>query len=188
VGLFSKKPKIAKERPVRQPRVFLSKEDRKEINRLRPIEKQIGWGAAAYGLAAITAITAKSKDGFGGGNTAWRYPLGIAICLLFALLVWKTNRWLSGIGAILAVYGSPWSTLFLFAFPILAYFIWLNIRIFKDQRKRMDEKATAGDFGIDPRDIPRGRKKVDEKATEDAMGRSLAPASKRYTPPKKKKS
>jgi hypothetical protein len=52
----------------------------------------------------------------------------------------------------------------------------------------MDEKATAGDFGIDPRDIPRGRKKVDEKATEDAMGRSLAPASKRYTPPKKKKS
>lgn len=162
--------------------MYLSKQDRREVNRLRPIEQKIGFLAAGYGGAAITAITASSKDGFGG-----RFLLGMAFVALFAVLLWKTNRWLAGIGAILTVYGSPWGTLILFAFPVLAFFVWLNIRIFRDQRQRMDEKASAGDFGVDPRDVPRGRKKVDEKATQDATGRSLAPASKRYTPPKKKK-
>jgi hypothetical protein len=188
VGLFSSKSKLRSGGPAR-PRVYLSKEDRKEVNRLRPIEQRIGWGTAAYATAAIVAITAMSKGGFSGNadNPAWRFPLGVAFCLIFALLLWKTNRWLSGIGAILTVYGSPWGNLVLFAFPVLAFFVWLNIRIFKDQRQRMDEKAAAGDYGVDPRDVPRGRKKMDEKATQDAMGRSLAAASKRYTPPKKKK-
>jgi hypothetical protein len=188
VGLFSSKSKLKSGGPAR-PRVYLSKEDRKEVNRLRPIEQRIGWGTAAYATAAIVAITAMSKGGFSGNadNPAWRFPLGLAFCLIFALLLWKTNRWLSGIGAILTVYGSPWGNLVLFAFPVLAFFVWLNIRIFKDQRQRMDEKAAAGDYGVDPRDVPRGRKKMDEKATQDAMGRSLAAASKRYTPPKKKK-
>jgi hypothetical protein len=189
VGLFSNKTKADKPSKATRPRVFLSKEDRKEVNRLRPLEKQIGLGTAAYALAAITAITAKSTAGFGGNSDSpvWRYPLGAAFCLLFAVLIWKTNRWLAGIGAILAVYGSQWGTLILFAFPVLAFFVWLNIRIFKDQRKRMDEKAAAGEYGIDPRDVPRGRKKIDEKATEDGIGRVLPPASKRYTPPKKRK-
>ena len=156
------------------------------MNRLRPIEKKIGFAAAGYAALAIAAITASSKDGF-GGDTPWRFPLGIAFIAVFAVLLWKTNRWLSGIGAILTVYGSPWGSYVLFAFPVLAFFVWLNIRIFRDQRQRMEEKAAAGDFGVNPRDVPRGRKKVDEKATQDATGRSLAPASKRYTPPTKKK-
>lgn len=186
MGLFSSKPKSAKPRREVRPRVYLSKEDRRDVNRIRPIEQKIGYLAAAYGLAALTAVTATSKSGF-GGDTAWRFPLGAAFLVLFGVLLWKTNRWLAGIGAILTVYGSPWGSMILFAFPLLAYFVWLNIRIFRDQRQRIEERAAVGDFGVDPRSVPRGRKKAEEKATQDATGRSLAPASKRYTPPKKKK-
>jgi hypothetical protein len=185
VGLLSSKPKSA--RPVRsvKPRVYLSKTDRKAINTLRPIERTAAYFIAGYAAIAITIVVGASKLGFTGTNL-WRLPLGIAICAAVAVLAWKTNRWLTGIGAILIVYGLPWSAYWLFAFPALGFFAWLNIRLYKDQRVKMDEKAAAGDYGISPRDVPRGRAKAakEEKATTDASGKPLAPASKRYTPPK----
>ena len=165
-----------------KPRVYLSKADRKVINALKPIERTAAYLVAGYASVAITIVVAASKLGF-SGNNVWRLPLGLAICAAVAALAWKTNRWLTGIGAILIVYGLPWSAYWLFAFPALAFFAWLNIRLYKDQRKRMDEKAAEGDYGISPRDMPRGKAKA-EKATTDASGRPLAAASKRYTPPK----
>jgi hypothetical protein len=171
-------------RPVK-PRVFLTKADRKVVNALKPVEKVAGLIVSFYGAVMTFSLVALSPEGFSGTNR-WRLPLGLALCAACAALAHFTNRWLVGIGAIGLVYGVPWSKWFFFALIPLGYFVFLNMRIFRDQRAMTELRASEGNFGIDPRsEAARDRRsKKDVRATEDAAGRSLAPASKRYTPPK----
>lgn len=178
------KRSAASPRTVR-PRVFLSKADRKVVNALRPIEKLLGYATAAYAAISMLTIVLVSDLGF-AGNNQWRLPIGLGFAAVLALFTRFTNRWLAGIGAIGLVYGAPWGKSFLFAAPALGYFVWLNLRIFKDQKAKTAERALEGDYGMDPRSAAARdrRAKTDERVKEDATGRTLASKSKRYTPPK----
>jgi hypothetical protein len=165
--------------------VFLSKEDRKSVNALKPIEKVLGYATALFAAVTMFTIVVLSEQGFEGANL-WRLPLGIAFAALLAALAKFTNRWLAGIGAIAVVYGGPWGRGFIFATPVLAYFVWVNLRVYRDNKSMLATRMAEGNYGVDPRSAAaRDRKgKKDVRATEDASGRVLAPASKRYTPPK----
>lgn len=165
--------------------MFLSKGDRKAVNALKPIERVLGYGCALYAAVTMFTLVTLSKEGFDGANR-WRLPLGLAFAALLAALAKFTNRWLAGIGAIGVVYGAPWGRGFMFATPVLAYFVWVNLRVYRDNKAMLAARMAEGNYGVDPRTAAsrdrKGRK--DARATEDASGRVLAPASKRYTPPK----
>lgn len=120
----------------------------------------------------------------------------LAAVVVFVLAAWKTNRLVASLGGLLCVYISTVegaarsSQFFLPSLPLLALMLWLSFKISGDRRKLTEEKAASGDFGVHPgtrAQQDRKAKKSGSKATEDSTGRTIAPASKRYTPPKVKK-
>lgn len=153
--------------------------------RLRPMERNILYVAAAYCAVSMTLIQVYVR----GTERLWW--LGISLVLVGALIVltWKTNRMFAGIGAILCVYGPAWGKYVIFATPLFALMLWLTFRISTDRRRMIDDRTKRGDYGVDPRtaaELARKAKKMGTVATQTTAGKPLAPASKRYTPPKSK--
>jgi hypothetical protein len=179
-----------------RPRVYLSKEESKSINALQPKERKICFGLAAWAAIYMTFFHFNPPK---GAEVApiWKLFVLYGAVAAFVAAAYKTNRLVASLGGLLCVYipvveGTAQSSgYFLPSVPLLALMMWLSFKISGDRRKLTEEKAASGDFGIDPRTRAEQNRKAKKPgtttATEDATGRALAPASKRYTPPKAKK-
>jgi hypothetical protein len=185
VGLLNREPKAARPRKARPPRVYLDREETKQTMRLKPMERNVAYVAAAYCAVAMTLIQIFVR----GTDRLWWLGISFLLVAAFAVLTWRTNRMFAGIGAILCVYGPAWGKYVIFGTPLFALMLWLTFRISSDRRKMIEDRTARGDFGVDPRtaaDQARKAKKTGTAATETVSGKALAPASKRYTPPKQK--
>ena len=167
--------------------MFLSKEENKAINALRPIERNGCYVLAGYVAVCVTVIQ-HSLHGF-AADQLWK--LGVSLALAGALVAAArfSNRLVAGVAALLCVYGPAWGKYVIAAVPLFAVMLFFTFRISGDRRKRIDERIAQGDYGVDPRTVARQSRKAkaNETATADSTGRSIAPPSKRYTPPKAKK-
>jgi hypothetical protein len=177
----SDKPK--KQRTVR-PRVFLSKAENKQVRRLRPLEKATAYALSVYVVIGMSLILWKKYD----FETKELWRLGVATGFAIALSVAArfTDRFVVGLAAMACVYLVPWGKYFVFGIPLL---ILMGIVMFQISRQRqaiITDRIARGDYGVDPRTAARLAReaKNNPTATTDATGRSLAPKSKRYTPPK----
>jgi hypothetical protein len=186
----TRSPKPA--RPIR-PRVYLSKEESRSVNAVKPNERKICLGLALWAAIYMTVLHFHEKGSAVGD--LWKLGVMLAAVAAFVFLAMKTNRLAASLGGLLCVYvpvveGAKSSALFFLpSLPLLALMMWLSFRISGDRRKLTEEKAARGDFGTDPRSRAASDRKVKKGAskTEDSTGRVIAPASKRYTPPKAKK-
>jgi hypothetical protein len=172
--------------------VYLDREETKQTMRLKPFERNICYLAAAYCAVAVTLVYFFALT----GNTDvklnkpwWWLAISYLLIGIFGVMSWRTNRMFAGIGAILCVYGPAWGRYVIAATPLFGLMLYLTFRISGDRRKFVDARIQRGDYGVDPRtaaDRARAAKKAGTTATETAAGKPLAPASKRYTPPKAK--
>ena len=165
--------------------MFLDREETKQTMRLKPIERNVAYVAAAYCAVAMTLIQVFTR----GMDRLWWLGISLTLVAAFVALTWRTNRMFAGIGAILCVYGPAWGKFVIFGTPLFALMLWLTFRISSDRRKLIEDRTSRGDYGVDPRtaaDTARKAKKAGTAATETVSGKPLAPASKRYTPPKQK--
>ncbi len=179
-----------------RPRVYLSKAESKSINALQPKERKICFGLAAWAAIYMTFFHFNPPKSYDVAPI-WKLIVMYGAVAAFAAVAFKTNRLVASLGGLLCVYipvvegPARSSGFFLPSVPLLALMMWLSFKISGDRRKLTEEKAASGDFGMDPRkraELDRKAKKSGATAaTEDATGRALAPASKRYTPPKTKK-
>ena len=186
MGLLNRTPKSEKPRRARPPRVYLNREETKQTMRLLPFERKILYLAAAYCATAMVLIHAYTR----GMEKLWWLGISLALVGVFVALTWRTNRMFAGIGAILCVYGPAWGRYVIFGTPLFGLMLWLTFRISTDRRKLIDARIRSGEYGVDPRtaaDQARKAKKAGTTATQTVTGKPLAPASKRYTPPKVKK-
>ena len=188
MGLFDRSPKTAKPKRQRPPRVYLDREETKQTMRLKPFERNLLYAAAAYCAIAMTLVHAYTR----GTEKLWWLGISYALVAVFAVLTWRTNRMFAGIGAIICVYGPAWGQYVIFATPLFGLMLWLTFRISTDRRALIDDRTRRGDYGVDPRTAAEQARKAKKAgasvATETATGKALAPASKRYTPPKSKAS
>lgn len=180
-GLPSDKPK--KQRPVR-PRVYLSKEENKEVRRLRPLEKAVAYGLSVYVIIGMTLILWKKYDF--ASKELWRLAVAAGFAIALCLAARFTDRFFVGLAAMACVYLVPWGKYFVYGVPLL---ILMGIVMFQISRQRqaiITDRIARGDYGIDPRTAARiaREQKNNPQATTDSSGRALAPKSKRYTPPK----
>ena len=193
MALLNRKKTPRPARPVR-PRVYLSKAESKSVNAVKPTERKVCLGLAAWAVLYMTVLHLSER----GTDAAHLWKLGVMLVVvgLFVFLALKSNRLAASLGGLLCVYiptieGPKTSALFFLpSVPLLALMMWLSFKISGDRRKLTEEKAARGDFGVDPRSRAqrdRKPKKVGASATQDSTGRAIAPASKRYTPPKAKK-
>ena len=188
----TKTPKPA--RTIR-PRVYLSREESKSINALQPKERKICFGLAAWASIYMTFFHFNPPKSYSVAPI-WKLAVLLGAVALFVALAFKTNRLAASLGGLLCVYipvvegPARSSGYFLPSVPLLALMMWLSFRISGDRRKLTEAKAASGDFGVDPKrraTLDRKAKKSGTTVKEDSTGRVLAPASKRYTPPKAKK-
>ena len=181
------KPKTA--RPVRtpRPRVFLSKEENKAVNALRPIERNGCYVLAAYVAVCVTLIQYKLHHF--AADQLWKLGVSLALAAALVAAARFSNRLVAGIAALLCVYGPAWGKYVIAAVPLFAVMLFFTFRISGDRKKKIDEHIQSGNYGVDPRSVARQSRKAkgNETATADSTGRSIAAASKRYTPPKAKK-
>lgn len=188
MGLLNRSSNDAKPKRQRPPRVYLDREETKQTMRLKPFERNILYLAAAYCAVAMTLVHVYSP----GKHPLWWLGVSYALVAVLVALTWKTNRMFAGIGAVLCVYGPAWGKYVIFATPLFALMLWLTFRISTDRRKFIDDRTQRKDYGVDPRtaaDLARKAKKAaagGTVATQTTTGKPLAPASKRYTPPKSK--
>lgn len=154
--------------------------------RLKPFERNLLYAAAAYCAIAMTLIHAYTR----GMDRLWWLGISYALVAVFIVLTWRTNRMFAGIGAIICVYGPAWGRYVIFATPLFGLMLWLTFRISTDRRAMIDDRISRGDYGVDPRTAAEQARKAKKAggtvATETTAGKPLAPASKRYTPPKSK--
>ncbi len=184
-------PKKAKApRPVRQ-RVFLSKEENREVHRLRPLERKLAFGLAAYSAIVSTIIHFQQQ----GSSTVhlWKWSVLMVSAIFFAFAAWRSNRIVVGLGALICVYlpvvegAKVASVFFLPLAPLYVFMVWLFVfKINKDRKAATQARIERGDIGIDPRRASRQSRSSTPTATTDSAGRALATKSKRYTPPKVK--
>lgn len=188
MGLLNRSFNDAKPKRSRPPRVYLDREETKQTMRLKPFERNILYLAAAYCAVAMTLVHVYST----GKHPLWWLGVSYALVAVLVVLTWKTNRMFAGIGAVLCVYGPAWGKYVIFATPLFALMLWLTFRISTERRKFIDDRTQRKDYGVDPRtaaDLARKAKKAAASgvvATQTTTGKPLAPASKRYTPPKSK--
>jgi hypothetical protein len=177
-------------RPVRQ-RVFLSKEENREVHRLRPLERKIAFGLAAYAAIASSIIHFNQQ----GTSTVhlWKWTVLMVAAIFFAFAAWRTNRIVVGLGALVCVYlpvvegAKVASVFFLPLAPLYVFMVWLFVfKINKDRKAATQARIERGDLGTDYRTASRQSRSSTPTATTDAAGRALATKSKRYTPPKAK--
>ncbi len=183
------KPKAVKAAPVARPRVRLRPEEVKLSNRLTPKEKLAGYGLAAFEVVALTIVSLDK-----GLTTDERVGLLITLVglALFGVCVRFTNRLgasLGGLGALLfwttkngsakdLAYGFP---KVIYAYPLIGFMLYLTFASARTRQKMMAERIANGDLV----NAPTARKSTKpDLATTDSSGKSLAPKSKRYTPPK----
>ncbi len=177
-------------RPVRQ-RVILSKEENREVHRLRPLERKIAFGLAAYSAVASTIIHFNQQ----GTETVhlWKWSVLMVAAMFFAFAAWRTNRIVVGLGALVCVYlpvvegAKVASVFFLPLAPLYVFMVWLFVfKINKDRKIATQARIERGDLGTVHRSPSRQSRGATPTATTDAAGRALATKSKRYTPPKAK--
>jgi hypothetical protein len=183
-------PKTKAPRPVRQ-RVYLSKEENREVHRLRPLERKIAFGLAAYSAVASSVIHFNQR----GTETEhlWRWSVLMVAAMFFAFAAWRTNRIVVGLGALVCVYlpvvegAKVASVFFLPLAPLYVFMVWLFVfKINKDRKAATTARIERGDLGTDYRTASRQSRNTGATATTDSAGRALATKSKRYTPPKAK--
>ena len=174
-------------RPARtpRPRVFLSKEENKAVNALRPLERKGCYVLAAYVAISVTLIQ-NHLHGF-AADQLWKLGVSLALAAALVAAARFSNRLIAGVAALLCVYGPAWGKFVIAAVPLFAVMLYFTFKISGDRRKMIDQRIERGDYGVDPRTAARQSRKGKETATADSTGRSMAPASKRYTPPKAKK-
>ena len=176
-------------RPVRQ-RVFLSKEENREVHRLRPLERKLAFGLAAY-AAIVSSIIHFYQQGSSTVHL-WKWTVLMVSAIFFAFAAWRSNRIVVGLGALICVYlpvvegAKVASAFFLPLAPLYVFMVWLFVfKINKDRKAATQARIERGDLGADPRTVSR-QSRTTQTATTDAAGRALATKSKRYTPPKAK--
>lgn len=181
----SKAPRTAK------PRVFLSREENREVNALKPFERKVLYGLAAYATVCLVMIQFLDRgDTTTSGKLLhpwWHLAISLVLVAVFVSATRFGNRFFAGIGAMAVVYGPTWGTRFVFAAPLFAVMLWMTLRISNDRRRIIEERIARGDLGVDPRTAARRRREASEQATSDSTGKAVASASKRYTPPKARK-
>lgn len=190
MGLLSGSKKTAKTKPTRvtRPRVYLSREDNRQIHATSFTERKIGLALAAY--FAIVGIVIHFRERPGAENL-WRLGvvlLGVAV--LAAAAIWA-NRMILGLSALFAVYvpvveGPKTSSLFfIFAIPLYAFMLWLYMfKINVERRRITEERAARGDYGVDPRTRARqDRGPRPGKTPSSDPAKPVAAASRRFTPP-----
>lgn len=190
MGLFSRSSAPQEPRPARvaKPKIRLRPEELKASMALRAKERLGAYAMGVYMVGAALAITV--PGGLKGVETKW-----LVVGLIMAVLVVVGARFASRFVAIITcVVCSIWPgwTLSkdkgrnaLFAYPFLAFVLYLTFAMSKARRDITERRVAEGDFG-DPAAERRAAKTKVERATVDATGRDLAARSKRYTPPKKK--
>ena len=141
---------------------------------------------AAYVAICVTLIQNK-VHGF-AADQLWKLGVSLALAAGLVAAARFSNRLVAGIAALLCVYGPAWGKYVIAGVPLFAVMLFFTFRISGDRRKKIDEHIESGDYGVDPRTAARKSRKAkgNETATADSTGRSMAPASKRYTPPKAK--
>ncbi len=163
------------------------------MNALQPKERKICFGLAAWAAVYMTFLHFWRTNN--KASDLWKLGVLLAAVAVFVFLTMKTNRLAASLGGLLCVYipvveGTKNSAgFFLPSIPLLALMMWLSFRISADRRKLTEAKAASGDFGVDPvrqKQLDRQAKKNGTALVEDSTGRQIAPASKRYTPPKAK--
>ena len=175
--------------------MYLTKAESKSVNALRPLERKICFGLAAWAAIYMTFLHFNPLPKYDVA-APWKLAVMLVTAALFVLAALKTNRLVASMAGLLCVYipavegPARSSQFFLPSVPLLALMMWLSFRISGDRRKLTEQKAASGDFGVDPRTRAaqeRRAKKAGTTVSEDSTGRPLAPPSKRYTPPKAKK-
>jgi peptidoglycan/LPS O-acetylase OafA/YrhL len=172
--------------------VFLSRDETKAINAARPKERLIGKLLAIY--AEIVSVAIHLRENGTANAHIWKLGVLVFAGVLFFVLSMKGNRLLIGLGALLCVYipmveGPKISPLFFFfLIPLYAFMMYLALfKISSDRRKAIDARIKSGDYGTNPRFAGKASSSATAATAQtDAAGRSIAPASKRYTPPKAK--
>jgi hypothetical protein len=175
---------------VRKPRVFLSREETKAINTPVKKERIIGMALAVY-FEAIAVFIHLSEVG-SRSDQLWRLGVMLFVGFVFFMLAAKGNRILLSIGAFICVYipgllekPKIAQLFFLPAIPLYAFMLWIMLfKLSGERRKAVDARIASGDYG-NPRPLKSETAK-NAPAKEDATGRTIASASKRYTPPKAK--
>ena len=175
-------------RPARaaKPRIRLRPEELKASLKLRPREKIGTFVMAAYMALVSTAVLV--PDGLGRTE---RTQAAIAALMVVAVAVGTrfNSRFISIITFVACSLWPGWNNNggknYLFAYPFLAFVLYLTFAMSKARRDTTDARLVAGDFG-DPAAERIAAKNRAQRATTDATGRDLATRSKRYTPPKKK--
>ena len=179
--------KTPRQRPVRPPRVFLSREENKSINALRPLERVACYALAAY-VAVCVLLIQNHVNGF-ATSQLWKLIVSLLLAVLLAVAGRFGNRLFAGIAGVVCVYGPAWNKYVIAATPLFGLMLFFTFRISNQRRRLTEERLARGDLGVDPRTAARQTRnsKGKETATADASGRALASASKRYTPPKAKR-
>lgn len=184
-------PKSSKTPRTPKPRVFLSREENKQVNALKSFERKVLYGLAAYATVCLVMIQAldRSQTTRSGAllHPWWHLAISLVLVAVYLSAIRFGNRFFAGIGAMAVVYGPTWGTRFVFAAPLFAVMLWMTLRISNDRRRIIEDRVARGDLGVDPRTAARRRRAESEKATSDSTGKAVASASKRYTPPKARK-
>ena len=167
--------------------MFLSREENKGVNALRPLERVACYALAAY-VAVCVVLIQQHVNGF-ATDQLWKLIVSLILAVMLAVAGRFGNRLFAGIAGVVCVYGPAWNKYVIAATPLFGLMLFFTFRISKDRRRITDARIASGDLGVDPRTAARQsrNKKGKETATADASGRALASASKRYTPPKVKR-
>jgi len=188
VALLRRSPKAPR---TPRPRVFLSREENKQVNALKPFERRVLYALAAYATACLLLVQFLDRDVTTSSGRPlhpwWHLVVSLALVVGFVAATRFGNRFFGGIGAMAVVYGPTWGTRFVFAAPLFAVMLWMTLRISNDRRRIIEERVARGDLGVDPRTAARRRREAESTATSSTSGKALPPASKRYTPPKARK-
>ena len=188
MGLFPRLSTAKEPRParVRGPKIRLRPEELKASMALRPKERLGAYLMAVYMTVVSLAVTVPD-----GVTRSERTQLAIAAAMVVAVAVGArfASRFISIITFVACSLWPGWNANkgknYLFAYPFLAFVLYLTFAMSKARKDTTEARMAAGDFG-DPTAERQAAKSKAERATSDATGRDLASRSKRYTPPKKK--
>ena len=148
---------------------------------------------AAYGLALYMAVAGVAITMPNGLSSTERLWVGLAAAMAVAVAVGArfASRLVTVLSCVACSVWPGWQSNrgknALLAYPFLALVLYLTFAMSKSRRDITERRISQGDLGDSASDR-RSAKAVAERATVDALGRDLPGKSKRYTPPKQKKS